>query len=142
MMTETAKKIKERLETVWADTKYMKELLGDFRKASGIKEILTAAGKFGEKLYEYARRVVTAVEACAEDLKAEGQEMATSDDKLEAAAVFFDDQIQLPWLLEMVDGALIKALLSFAVQGLNKENGKGNAWASVARARAAIAEGR
>jgi hypothetical protein len=71
--------------------------------------------------------VVTIVEKAAVDFSTlQGVDEPDGKKKLDLAVKFLDDLIDLPWYAEWADKAVIKLLLSMAVQALN--NHVGDSW--------------
>ena len=81
-------------------------------KFRGIKDILENIDTFS--------KVVTDVIALVEVASAAVDDLVSGEAKLDAAAEVIDDMVKLPWYFEVADGPLIKVVLSYAVNLLNK----------------------
>ena len=72
-----------------------------------------------EDINHFARQVAILVEKISKDVPD-----LTSDDKLDAAVIFFDDIVKLNFVLEMFDGMVFRMIISALVVEYNKLFGK------------------
>lgn len=118
-MQTNVEKIKTAVATLFNDVLFLKQSMDEVSEWNSIPKLMANASK----LYDFAQRVVLAVEMVVADIGGD-LEGLKSDDKRQAAADFIDALIPLPGVLEAFDGMLIKMMIDFLVDKINARFGK------------------
>ncbi len=109
--------IVERVEKVIADSKLMTAQLDEFKEWNNFASIIVNM----KSLVTFSYNLVSAVEVTVNDLLHDLQDVKVSgEDKLNAAVAILDEKIQLGWVGEMFDDIVIKLVIKYAVETLNK----------------------
>ncbi|MFW6312187.1 MAG: hypothetical protein ACOC1K_08150 [Nanoarchaeota archaeon] len=118
-MNKNVERIKERLKELASSFDKLRQEMSDLSNWNSLSEIISNIGKINE----FITNVVLMVQITSEELEAKYGKMS-SDEKLEAAVSFLDDQVKLPIWLEVIDGPAFKLLISLAVDWINEMLGK------------------
>lgn len=114
-------KIVDHAKNIMQESKELKEKIDEIEEWNTIEEIIENISS----IVGFIVTVVKIVEQTAMDIgKDLTNEIATSKDKMEAAAKIIDDFIPLPFWLEALDRIAIKIILSVVVHFLNDKLGK------------------
>jgi len=109
-MADTVKQLVEKVKELWDEYRADEGPLQRIKFRS-VEDILKNIDSFS--------RIVNDVISLTE-LASEVIEDVQSGDKLDAAVDLLDDMLKLPWYLEIADGMVIKVILSYAVNLINK----------------------
>lgn len=108
--------IKERAMVLMSEAGMLRETMDEMSEWNSVGEIITNV----KSVHKYLVRVVRFIQQAAKEL---GEEFETSENKLEAAASIVDDMLDLPFYLEMIDGPVIKVVLSLVVSFVKDKYG-------------------
>ncbi len=110
--------LKEEVEKLKDQFVGLKKQLKDGEKWDSVSEVISNIDFIGDFIID----VILAVEIATSNVITDIEGLK-SEDKLNAAVAFLDDNLKFPWYLEIIDGPVFKMALSLGVYFLNKRYG-------------------
>ena len=119
----TADLIAERVEIIISNSSTLVAQIDEFKEWNNLLSVVANT----KAIISFSYNLVSAVELTTNEILTEMQDIKISgEDKLNAAVAILDARIKLGWVGEMFDDIIIKLIIKYAVETLNKL--LGNEW--------------
>lgn len=106
----------DKAKKLLSEVSILRQSMNEVSEWNSVNEIALNMGK----LYTFFTNVVLFVQEASVSLGG----IYKSEDKLNAAVKLIDDAIKFPFYIDVIDGPIIKVIVSTIVAGLNKDFGK------------------